>query len=359
MTILDRYLLKHLGRSFVQGMLVFLVIFFIAILLGQMDVFVSNQATASQIGRFFFYHLPFIFVQATPMATLLATLFTLGSLSQRNEITAFRANGISLYRISGPILLTALGLSLLTILFNELLVPPANLRFRQILAYEIRKEEFSPFGSRNNIAYRGEAGNVYYTNQFKGEESTLQGVTILRFDQTGTMVGRIDAQKAVYEDGRWQFYEGVERSFADNRLAHSRNFTRESFPLKETPLDFQKRQKMPNEMTYRELKQSVAKQKASGGDYKRDQVYLYFTVSFPFAAFFMSFLAIPFALFNRRSNPVINFGICLIIAFAYWSALAIAHAMGVSGFLPPLLAAWCANVLFGVLGLYFFARAPK
>jgi len=86
-------------------------------------MFLSNDATAWQMASYFLYSIPLIISLVLPAAILLASLLTYSSLSKFSEITAMKANGISLYRISLPALAVAAILSIFLFFFTELVAP--------------------------------------------------------------------------------------------------------------------------------------------------------------------------------------------------------------------------------------------
>ena len=102
MKLLDRYILKTFLNFFVITCVSFIGLYLIVDFFQRFRMFLSNDATAWQMASYFLYSIPLIISLVLPAAILLATLLTYSSLSKFSEITAMKANGISLYRIVAP-----------------------------------------------------------------------------------------------------------------------------------------------------------------------------------------------------------------------------------------------------------------
>jgi len=141
MRVLDRFLIiEYLGNLLlitVSLVLIFLIIDFF----GKFRMFLSNHATYMQMGSYFFFRLPMIISQMLPAAVLLSSLVTCGYLSRHNEITAMKANGISIYRVALPILTIAVLISLLIFLLSEWITPYTNDRAENIRIIEVQKRQ--------------------------------------------------------------------------------------------------------------------------------------------------------------------------------------------------------------------------
>ena len=80
--------------------------------------------------------------------------------------------------------------------------------------------------------------------------------------------------------------------------------------------------------------------------------------AFPLIAAIIVFLGAPFAFLVGTRGAVGGLAIAVGIGVIYWSSAALLEAMGSAGQLPPLLAAWGPDLIFGFLGAYFFLRMP-
>lgn len=354
----DRYLLKQYLRILFFSILAFVVIYVTVDVFEEIDNFIDHEAKLPDIAWYYFYSIPFILTYIIPVSLLLGTVFSLGVMSRRSELTALIASGISLVRITSPILIAALLVSAGSTYFNDVVVSNANRRNKDIMRFRIEKRTPPPPGLKENIHYLGGGGFVYLARTYNHRVRTLYDVVIQHFDGN-TLVRRIDARKMEWDDGSWTLHEGVERTFEGEREV-VRPFEEMAMPeIKETPDDFGKKEIEPDNMTFGELRHHIRKIKLSGGDVRRYLVDLYFKLSFPLAGSIFVLIGIAFASGKRKPSIATGFGVTLVVAFMYYGVLRVGQTLGHNGAVPPLLAAQLGNIIFLGIGLFSLARANR
>jgi lipopolysaccharide export LptBFGC system permease protein LptF len=184
------------------------------------------------------------------------------------------------------------------------------------------------------------------------EESwTLRGITFAR-DATPSRKDEIDEGGPIQWTGR----QGWERSFASEAVGTKSAMTYTSFGEKEFRLEPPKyfRSEIPDAdmMTYGQLKDFIERLQASGADAARYVVALQRKVAFPLMTVIMTLLAVPFAVTTGRRGALYGIGAALVIAMTYRIAESVFGAFGAGGLLPPVLAAWAPNLLFGMAAGY-------
>ena len=120
--ILDRYILKKFCVILLLALLTFLAVFHIVDVIEKIDKFIRAKMTVSEVGIYYLYQLPFFMNIVLPMSVLLAAVFTIGTLSKNNELAAIKSSGISLYRVSIPLLAMGLFFSTVSYCFDNILV---------------------------------------------------------------------------------------------------------------------------------------------------------------------------------------------------------------------------------------------
>jgi lipopolysaccharide export system permease protein len=126
--IVPRYVLKeHVGPLVfaLSALTSLLLLNFIARKFGDL---VGKGLPWSVIVEFMVLSVPFTLAMTLPMAVLVATLHAFSRFASENEITAFKASGVSMQRLVAPVVVASVGLALLMVLFNDLVLPRANHR---------------------------------------------------------------------------------------------------------------------------------------------------------------------------------------------------------------------------------------
>ena len=174
-----------------------------------------------------------------------------------------------------------------------------------------------------------------------------------------TLKGRIDAESARWEKGRWVFRQGFVRRF-DREGEHAAHFNELMIPgLKESPESFEKAEEDPKALSYWELERYIQRLKQSGSRVQKYLVELYLKISFPLTNLIVVLIGTALSVRVRRGGLAISFGLAVFISFVYYAIIRTGQALGHSGTLPPLIAAWLGNLVFGVLGLELLRRARR
>ena len=140
MKIINRYILKeHVGPLLfsLTALTSLLLLNYIAKRFGQL---VGKGLPWSVIGEFFLLSIPFTVAMTIPMAVLVATLYAFSRLAAENEITAFKASGVSVRRLLRPVLWAAAVLAVLMVLFNDQVLPRSNHELSLLQSDIVRKK---------------------------------------------------------------------------------------------------------------------------------------------------------------------------------------------------------------------------
>jgi lipopolysaccharide export system permease protein len=343
-----REFLKILGLSLSSLILIYIVVMFFQ----KMNVFSKYNAPFHLIFVYFLYKIPEVTFQWTlPYAILLATLLTLGTLSRHSEITAMKAGGVSLYRITFPLLFIALVISFLSFLGNEYLVPITYQKTRYLLDVQVRKEKPANF-KNYKIWYRSDH-RILNIHLLDAHKQVLSGFTLYQFDDNFQCTERIDAREVKWVGGRWRFYDGTVRDFGEGGSIQVTPFKEIELNLGEDWESLRRIGRYSEEMSYGELWTYIEKIQASGYDATRYLVDFYSKLSTPFLNLIMVLIGIPFALKTSRSGGVaLSVGTSVMIGFVYGVIFYIFISFGKSGVISPFLSCWTPTLLFGLAGIF-------
>jgi len=325
----------------------------------RLDTFIDNHVAAGLIAKYYLAKMQFLFVLVLPVATLIGALFCLGGMARRSELIAMTSSGISLYRILVPLLVAGLVISLLATTFTVEIVPRGNEVSSDILDHEIKGRPRLDRDLRTDLNYLGMGGRYFLMRTFDGKKNTMKDVVVQEFAQ-GTLLQRIDAKTALWENGTWTFRDGYLRRFLPNGRVEAQPFEERVFPdIKEKPHDFLRPIKEPVEMTLGELIEHTKRSKLSGADITRLLVEKNRRFAFPFANFLVVLLGAPMTGAIRRSGHAVGFALALFVGFLYYVLLEIGGTLGINGTLPASVAAWLPNVVFLLAGLYGLYKTRK
>ena len=351
--ILHRYVIREYLKIFSLSLSSLLLIYVIVLFFQKVELFVKYNAPFYLIFLYLLYKIPEVIFQWTlPYGVLLATLLTLGTLSRHSEITAMKAGGVSLYRITFPLFFIVLFISLCSFLGNEYLVPLTNHKTRHLLSVQLRKESPASFFKNYKIWYRSDH-HIFNIQLLDPKKKALKGVTLYEFDDRFRCLQRIDASEVKWINGKWKFYDGSVRDFDEGGSIQTTPFRELEVFLAENWESFENIERQSREMSYTDLRTYVQRIQAAGYDSTRYLVELYAKLSYPFLNLIMILIGIPFALKTGRSGGVaLSIGVSVLIGFAYGVTFYVFLSFGKSGVLSPFLSAWIPTILFGLAGIF-------
>ncbi|HEU4369941.1 MAG TPA: LPS export ABC transporter permease LptG [Methylomirabilota bacterium] len=356
--ILDRYLLReHLAFTGI-GLAVAATLFVVIDLLQTLDRFIRLKPALIHVVEHFVYRVPAALHDGLPVVMLVATIFLFLALTRAHELTAMKAAGMSLYRVAAPVLLLAVGVAVVSGLFQELLLPRLNELGDEVDRVKIRGQLPRHLQSRERMWLRTADSRFYRVELLHPGTSDLYGVTVLEVDQGSfRLQSRLDARRAHWTPAGWELTDGAFREFGPRGEVHTVPFTMTAIDLREQIEDFTKIHKPVSAMSYRELRDYIDRLEATGFHVKKYMVELYSKVAFPLVNLIMVLVAIPFSLQSPRGGRLFGIGLAIAIMAGYLVVHYVALAFARADLLPPLLAAWTANIIFLGLGTSLFLRA--
>ena len=359
--LMDRWLLQEL-----VGPLLFGIAAFTAVSLSVGVVFelvrrVAESGLPPQVAvQVLMLRLPGFLVLAFPMATLMATLLAYSRLSGSSELTALRSVGVGTTRMVVPALALALAMSLLTFLFNDLIVPRTNLVASQTLERALGKAVTNQSG--DNILYsrfgrvkQEENGDsirqltqLFYARKFRS--GSMQDVTLLDFSRMG------QRQMLMAEKGHWNEAQAM-WEFSNGRIVNvdektgsttSARFDRYLYPLTQDPVEVAKLPTDISTMTVGQALRAERLQTEANNLKEARRLRVRIQEKFAFPAICLVFGLIGSSLGVRphaRTSRSQGFGISVLLIFGYYLMSFIVSSLGITGTLTPFVAAWLPVVV--------------
>ncbi len=363
--LVDGYVLN----SFVFYFLILLVSF---VLMTQVYTFfellsdiVKNNIAMARVFTYLFFLTPQLIYDSAPVSVLVAALITFGILTKHNEITAFKASGVSLYRLAIPVLGAALLLSGGLFAFDHYYVPDAN-RKQDAIRKEIKGKPVQTYlhPDRHWVFDPGSNNDprIFYFKYLDGAEKLMLGPQVFELNPINFRLQKhISAEKARWEPAlhTWIFENGWSRQDPGERHEKFENFSGRAATFQEIderPDYFLQEVVQDQQMNFQQLAAYIRDLQRSGIDTITLQVRFYRKFAVPLFALVMALISVPFAFLVGNRGAMAGVGISFGIAIAYWAINLLFEQLGDINLLPAALAAWSPDVLFAMAGLYFFTR---
>ena len=352
--LIDRYVMRTFFQVFVLVTVSGVIVYVVADFTQKADQVLENQVASSLVTDYYKYLVMQIYYEITPITVLLTTLVAFALLSRNNEVMAVKASGVSLYRLAVPAVIAAAVVVASTALLQATVLPASNQKVAQL------KDEIKGRGGVRT--YRradrqwlfGKGRYIYNYLRYDSERETLQRLQVFEFGDDFKLTRRLFADSARYAEGSWIASGTWVREFG----ASGDDYRVFPDPVKldfpEQPDYFESEMKVPTAMTYSELEQYSREVRDSGQVAPELEVELGKKLSYPAVSLIMALVALPFSFRLGRRGALYGVGIAIVVGMVFWGLLALFTTLGETGALPPTIAVWTPNVLFGLLALYLF-----
>jgi LPS export ABC transporter permease LptF/LPS export ABC transporter permease LptG len=359
--LIDVYILRTFFYFFGLLLAGFIVIFDAFTLFDLLGDIARNHIAFLTVVNYFRFLIPLMVYRLVPLAALVATLVALGNLAKNNEATAFKASGISLYRLCLPLVLAGLLLAGGMFLLDDTFLPRATQR-QDALRNLIKGKPAQTYFHPTHEWIFGEGMKVFNYSVYDPDQGLFGGLNIFELDpNTFQMRRRVYATRARWERNlnAWILESGWVRDFSDNRVTRYAPFNVMSLPeFHEPPSYFNREVRQSYQMNWRQLAAYIGALRQAGFETAQLTVQWHEKFAFPLIAGIIIFLGAPFAFLVGTRGAVGGLALAVGIGIAYWATSALFEAMGAVGQLPPLLAGWAPDGIFFFLGAYFFLKMP-
>lgn len=362
--VIDGYVMQSFVFYFALLLVSFVLMTHVYTFFELLSDIVKNHIPMVRVFTYLFFLTPQLIYDSAPISVLVAVLITFGILAKHNEITAFKASGISLYRLSIPVLAIALVLSGALFAFDHYYVPGAN-RKQDAIRKEIKGKPVQTYLHPENkwVFDPGSKDDprVFYFKYLDPAQKLMVGPQVYELDPAGFRLRKhIAAEKARWEPalGTWIFENGWSRDFTGRREKFD-NFTGQTATFKELderPDYFLQEVLQDEQMNFQQLAAYIRELQRSGMDTITLQVRFYRKFALPLFALVMALISVPFAFVAGNRGAMAGVGVSFTIAVAYWSIGKLFEQLGDINLLPAAIAAWSPDALFAMAGMYFFTR---
>jgi lipopolysaccharide export system permease protein len=270
-----------------------------------------------------------------------------------------RAGGISILRIVTPVLLGGLLFSAVGFLNNEVIMPASAARAARIRNIEVEKKQELIIFQQRRLWLRGPDNSIANIDLVTPDRRELLGVNIFKLNPDFSVRERIKAGKLVWETDAWRLRDS-EKYVISGTTALAQTADGDVYNIVDRPEDMGMIVKSSEEMNFTELWDYVRRLKNSGYKAVRYEVDLHGKLAYPFACLLMVMIATPLSIQRARSGGAArSIALAVLIATVYWALMSSGRALGMSGTIPPVEAAWFGNVIVAVAAIIAMGRMQK
>jgi lipopolysaccharide export system permease protein len=347
MKVVDRYLFFEMIGPFMIGVVGFVLVLAVDLLFTMADLIINKGVPFWAVLKLLVYKLPSIMVLTFPVSTLFATAMALGRLSKDNEIVALRTSGVSIFRISLPILIMGVAVSVASYVTNEKIVPHADFVASNIVRQIIYKKPLPEV--KENVFFKDAHDRHYYARRINLKDKTMENIMV--YEVTDEKFPRVIlAQQATFQGRIWELKNGIVHKYdSQGYLNYEAAFQDMKLNVSEDVLSFSS-QKTSQEMNSNELKGMIAMLDKGGVSTQALRTELLLKYSIPATCFVFALIGIPFSLPSPRSGRTWGMVVTIVFMFTFYVFASVFRSLGKGGVLTPEVAAFTPQASFAAIG---------
>ena len=348
--------MKEFFKFFIVCVTGITAILVVAEFFDKFDEFYSQKTPVYLVFQYLLLQFPKSFLLASPIASLLSILLTIGMASKWKETVAIRASGGSIKKLFSYFLAIGIALSVFVLVFGETLAPMATRKAAEVRNIKILKNKSRITYREGMLWLKGLDGSLIRIRDFVEDKNILLKVSIFSFTPSFKLTRRIEADKAEWIDGKWELTNAAIFDFENNSSTTYENYI---FSALEEPKIFREELKKTEEMNFLELRSYYKRLEKSGFKNNRYVVELYGKLAFPMVNFVMIIFGIALALNSSWGGGIRSAGLGLVVIVFYLMIYSVSISLGNTGTLPPAMVAWISPVIFCTAGGYLFIKIKE
>ncbi len=352
-----RYLLFNFIKTFLLVILATIVVFVVIDFVGNIRMWLNRGL--DETGEYYLNYLPYIIYLVTPIALMITTVASVGSMARHLELTAMQGAGRSGFRLLLPIFLFGAIATGGLFALGETILPDANHRRLEIAETRMEQKKNPRVKERSQFVFIGSDKSSWYFRHYSSLSRKGRDVLIL-IQREGRLAERYDARRIEWRDNAWMLENGWHRRFRTDGSIEATDFRQYNLGSESAvkPEDLINDRQTGDEMNSRQVRERIEVLKRSGEDTRKLETDWHFKFSGPLTAFVILLMSAALShRYSRAGGLSQKFGIGLLLAFSYYVLIRIGLQMGQNGALSPWLGAWAGHIVFGAISLTMLVRS--
>lgn len=356
---LDRYIIKKFLGTYFFAIALIISIAVVFDINENIDKFVTNKAPVSAIVfDYYMNFIPYFSNLFSPLFVFIAVIFFTSKLAENSEIIAMFSTGMSFKRMMRPYMISAAIIALVTYGLGAYVIPEGNIT-RLNFEDQYKKKKKQEYV--RNVQLEVDSGVIAYMERYENYNKTAYRFSLDKFVDK-KLVSRLTARSATYDT------TNVHHWTVKNYIIRELNGMRETITkgerldtiIKMEPQDFLIMKGQQQTMTSPELSEYISKQKQRGfANIKEFEIEYHQRIAMSFAAFILTTIGVSLSSRKVKGGMGLYLGIGLALSFSYILFQTVSATFAVNGNTPPIVAVWIPNLLYTVIAVYLYRKAPK
>jgi lipopolysaccharide export system permease protein len=360
LNILDRYIIRKFLGTYIFSIMIFIVIVVIFDYVEKIDDFTTTKAPMNKIiNDYYLNFVPFFINQFSALFTFIACIFFTSRLAGRTEIVAMLSGGMSFRRLMWPYFISASIITAISLTLSLWIIPVSQ---RTCVAFE---QEYIPrrkeFKYDRHIYRQVEPGTFLYLRGFNDKSLKASFLAIEKYEGS-SLLSTLEASDATFEreTKRWTAQRYITRYFDDEEHETFKQHRNLDTLLNLDINELGNISQLIKTMNIDELNAFIDQQRAKGSDSIRQlEVERHTRYAYPLGTFILTLIGVALSSRKVRGGTGLHIGVGIALCFSYIMLNRVFEEFAKGGSLPTMLAVWLPNIIYAIVAIYLYRKAPK
>ena len=352
---IDIYIIKKFLGTYFFAIALIISIAVVFDINEKLDSFLNAPLKAIVVD-YYLNFIPYFANLFSPLFTFIAVIFFTSKLADNSEIIAMLSSGISFRRLMIPYMISAAIIAGVTFYLNSYVIPPANVTRIEFQNKYVKNKKVD---YASNIQLQVEPGVIAYMSRDDNNTKTGYRFSLEKFEGK-ILKSRLTAQTVTYDSAyHWIIKDYMIRNFNGMREELTRGSRLDSIITIE-PSDFLISRYDSELMTTSALKTYIDRQKKRGvANIKDFEIEYEKRFAMTAASFILTVIGMSLSSRKVKGGMGVNIGIGLLLSFSYILFSTVSSTFAVSGATSPRIAVWLPNIVYSIIAVYLYRKAPK
>jgi len=355
---IDLFIIKKFLGTFFFSIVLIISIAIVFDLSEKMDDFMEKKVPINEIiFKYYVNFVPYYVNLFMFLFVFIAVILITSKMAGQSEIIAILSAGVSFRRLMYPYFISALVLAIFSFFLSNFVIPHSN---ATRLDFEGKYIKGTFYNQERNIHKQISPGVFLYIENYNTSSDIAYKFTLEKFENK-RLVSKLISDFAEWDTivNKWKVTNYYIRTFKDSSQTVVHGGTIDT-SITMFPDDFKQRLTDIETLNYWELNDFIAAQRLHGAD--NINVFLiekYKRIVYPLATFILTLIGVSLSSRKVRGGTGLNIGIGLLLSFSFILAMQISTQFSINSTMPAIISVWIPNLIYLIIGIFLYRRAPK
>jgi len=357
---LDKYILGKFLRTYLFGIAMMVIILVVFDYVEKVDDFTELKAPWKEIvWDYYMNFIPQFISQFSALFTFISVIFFTSKMAMQTEIVAILSGGVSFRRFMWPYIMGATIITALSLALSLWVIPEGQKASVEFQRKYMKNQQTLVYPE--HVYRQIEPGTFAYVRGYSPGVERVPFFAIERFDGA-ELTETLDAANASFD-------EETKRWYAPRYMIYSRDedgkLSGKQYRNLDTLINLDVRELgdisgVVKTLTYEELNDFLAQQRSKGSD----EVFLieverHARFSYPLSTIILTIIGVAFSSRKIRGGMGMHIGMGIALCFSYLMLGRVFEQIAISGSIAPWIGVWLPNIVFAIIAVIVYQKAPK